>query len=543
MVQSTLLTAVKEPPQRNFSDNFWGDKINGFDVLCQNLKHSLTSVKDLETFLRETANCEDTYVKVLNKLVSQINRFSVHGSFNPLWLPLKELNEKYAGKHVEQLQHLHELIKEIQRYNDELSKKIKRIRENELQTQNVVQTFQEISQTLNKTKEQYHNLCIEFEKQKRLLDPQQLTQYQQQLPQQQVSSSNLLTSITNPNLVNNSICSGSVSSVSGLLPTNCAQAPLLNQGLPGSNNASNNATTANGTNNVGVSTGLVTQTSSGTTSDRLSSLASSISVSKVSQVQKLEKKLKLAFEDYKASIDKYNIVRDEFERKLADSCNNFQFAEETHLKQMRVFIESYSILLANINASKQQIYAEFQAKFEKYTSDYLLQVFIENKRTGTERPEAALFVDQCDYAKSTIALLNQVNQAPTPVPLINETDFNLFINGGNFTNTSLNSSSALTPSSSSNILPTQATGQSNSLQPPLLGMINSANNNGDLIDGRGGEFSSTRGTPIFFNSANNGPYSPLTNATSISALNTIPAQAALNPMIIASNNLGNFLTN
>lgn len=33
---------------KNFSSNFWGDKTNGFDVLCQNLRISLASVKELE---------------------------------------------------------------------------------------------------------------------------------------------------------------------------------------------------------------------------------------------------------------------------------------------------------------------------------------------------------------------------------------------------------------------------------------------------------------------------------------------------------------
>lgn len=128
MVQSAILKSATPTPHQmehtknQFSENFWGEKINGFDVLCQNLKHSLTSVKDLETFLRETANCEDSYVKVLNKLTSQISRFSPNGSFNPLFAPLKELNEKYSAKHSEQLHHLHELIKEIQRYNEDLSK-------------------------------------------------------------------------------------------------------------------------------------------------------------------------------------------------------------------------------------------------------------------------------------------------------------------------------------------------------------------------------------------------------------------------------------
>lgn len=196
--------------QRNFSDNFWGEKINGFDVLCQNLKYSLTSVKDLEQFLRESLNCEDNYGRLLNKLVSQINKFSTNGTFNPVWSTLKELYEKFSSSHVQLVHQLQELIKEIQKYNEELSKKIKKIRENEQQTQLVVQSFQEIQQTLNKTKEQYHNMCLEFDKQRRMLDPQQLSQYQQ-LSQQQVSASNLLGLVSanqNPSSANLSTAGG-----------------------------------------------------------------------------------------------------------------------------------------------------------------------------------------------------------------------------------------------------------------------------------------------------------------------------------------------
>ena len=88
---------LNQQAHKLFCENFWGEKINGFDVLYQNLKHSLSSVKDLETFLRECVNCEDTYVKNLNKLVSQANKYSTSanaGSFNPVWQPLKEINEK-----------------------------------------------------------------------------------------------------------------------------------------------------------------------------------------------------------------------------------------------------------------------------------------------------------------------------------------------------------------------------------------------------------------------------------------------------------------
>lgn len=37
---------------KSFSSNFWGEKTIGFDVLCQNLRTSLASVKELEVKLK-----------------------------------------------------------------------------------------------------------------------------------------------------------------------------------------------------------------------------------------------------------------------------------------------------------------------------------------------------------------------------------------------------------------------------------------------------------------------------------------------------------
>ncbi len=138
---------------------------------------------------------------------------------------------------------------------DFAAKKIKKIRENELQTENCVKSFQEIHVTLNKTKEQYHNLCIEFDKQKRLLDPQQLAQYQQQ-----ISSTNLLAlTSTSNSVIGGVIGSSNPASSSPQIPG------LLIQGTSG--NAQQNVNSANA--------------AATTAGDRLSSLASSISVSKV----------------------------------------------------------------------------------------------------------------------------------------------------------------------------------------------------------------------------------------------------------------------
>lgn len=130
--------------------------------------------------------------------------------------------------------------------------------------------------------------------------------------------------------------------------------------------------------------------------------------------------MKLALEDYKSSIDKYNQIRVEYERKLADSCNHFQYAEENHLKQMRGFIDAYSKLVASIQQNKQQIYTEFSSRLtEQYTVEYLMQTFVENKRTGQERPDIAQFVETA---------CNPFNNPVQQPALLDGNDYSLFVN-------------------------------------------------------------------------------------------------------------------
>ena len=583
-------TNFQQLNSKQFSENFWGEKINGFDVLCQNLKHSLNNVKELEQFVRECLNCEDTYGKMLNKLVSQVNKFSSNGTFQPVWSPLKELNEKYGALHVQQVHQLQELIKDIQRYNEELGKRIKKVRENEIQTQNIVQNFQEITQTLNKMKEQYHNLCIEFEKQKKLLDQQQLAQYYQLCQQQQqLSSTNLLalannstvsgiSQANNPNYqsslnlqaTNGALISSQPNSSNSLTttttafpsaisptnintttnPNNIISNQTISSILPPSNNpiSTSNQPLGNVTTTTTTSTTTTTTATTTSASQALTSLATSITANKVTQLLKLEKKLKAALEDYRASLEKYNNIRIEYERKLADSCKNFQYAEETHLKQMRSFVETYSRLMQNINQNKSQAYAEFNSKLsEQFTIDYLVQTFIDNKRTGTERPEPAHFVEQVDYAKSVSAtnlILSQMqlqhqhnnNQVSSPVNLLNENEFNLVINGSS-NNGSSNNSSLLNTFSNSILPPIPPPLPSNMTSSDLMTTDNSkdytlftnttstttstsnsnTNNNTNNTSLTGQQ---QRSTPTSFFSASN-LYSQLTNSSSTTTLNSI----------------------
>lgn len=216
--------------------------------------------------------------------------------------------------------------------------------------------------------------------------------------------------------------------------------------------------------------------------------------------------MRLALDDYKTSIEKYNLIRVDFERKLADSCNQFQYAEETHLKQMRSFVDSYSRLISNINSNKQQIFSEFFLKFnENFTVEYLLQLFIENKRTGTERPEVAQFIES---PVNPLAPMVQ-SQPPSQNITLNESEFNLVLNT---TNT--------VPPIPPPISPLSYNHQAFTNQ--------SQTQSTDLMDNRNGDYSllqnnntnsQSRATPTFFTSSS--LYSQLTNSASNTTLNTL----------------------
>jgi len=54
-------------------------------------------------------------------------------------------------------------------------------------------------------------------------------------------------------------------------------------------------------------------------------------------------------EDYKSQVDKYCLVRDDFEAKMSQSSKHFQEIEGTHLKQMREFVANFCQIVDNNN--------------------------------------------------------------------------------------------------------------------------------------------------------------------------------------------------
>lgn len=184
-----------------------------------------------------------------------------------------------------------------------------------MQTQTVVSQFQEIQLQLQKSKEAYHNLCVEFDKARRQLDATQLASYQQ-LSQQQVSTTNLVNLVNNasgganiaPILTgaNGSNMTGGGVATGGQISTSASQSAMASSvgpsGLAGAASNGNlqgmSAAAAQALNSTGLEVSISVpppqqqSTSSGGATDRLTSLATSITANRVTQLLKLEKKVK-----------------------------------------------------------------------------------------------------------------------------------------------------------------------------------------------------------------------------------------------------------
>jgi hypothetical protein len=302
---SSIASSAIVQSKHRYRDYFWGDKISGYEVLNSNLRHIQKTVREFETFLKETAASEEQYIKQMNKTTSIINKFQSNSSFAPVWSGvLKELNERHSWSHLHYMNRISELIKELQSYYNETKKKKYRIRESELKTKQTVDSFKSIKSQLSKSKEHYHSVSLELQKQRQLHEAskQQLTQ---------------------------------------------------------------NASTSS------------------------SSLSSQAAV-----IVKLEKKCNQALEEYQSSIQKFNAIRNDYERRFADSCSIFQIHEEAHLVQMQKFSMELFNITAQLNQNRLKCFGEVQQKFaETYTIDYLIEQFIGSKSTGVERPPSAEFVE------------------------------------------------------------------------------------------------------------------------------------------------------
>ncbi|KAK9723186.1 Fes/CIP4, and EFC/F-BAR homology domain [Popillia japonica] len=261
----------------DFNDYFWGEKNNGFDVLYHNMKYGLVASKELVDFIREVSNLEENNSKLLTKLAKQAGSCCSQGTFAPLWQVLKTSAEKLSALHMQMVQKVTDLVKEVSKYAEELHKKHKTVKEDESGTSEAVQSIQSITLMVQKSKDLYTQRGIEVEKLKK-------------------------------------------------------------------DNSS------------------------------------------PKEIEKAEIKWKKSQEDYKVFVEKYGLIKDDFERKMSITCRHFQELEEAHLVQMKEFLNTYADLLLWAHEKMGQVHQEFKNQCLDLTVDQLLEQFVLSKYTGHEKP-------------------------------------------------------------------------------------------------------------------------------------------------------------
>lgn len=131
------------------------------------MKHGQISTKELADFVRERATIEEAYSRSMTKLAKSASNYSQVGTFAPVWDVFKTSTEKLANCHLDLVRKLQELIKEVQKYGEEQVKSHKKTKEEVAGTLEAVQTIQNITQALQKSKENYNAKCVEQERLKK----------------------------------------------------------------------------------------------------------------------------------------------------------------------------------------------------------------------------------------------------------------------------------------------------------------------------------------------------------------------------------------
>uniref|UniRef100_A0A914VW21 F-BAR domain-containing protein n=1 Tax=Plectus sambesii TaxID=2011161 RepID=A0A914VW21_9BILA len=109
------------------------------------------------------------------------------------------------------------------------------------------------------------------------------------------------------------------------------------------------------------------------------------------EIGKAENKLNKAREEYKQYIEKYSKVRDDFEEKMVKSARAFQAQDHAHVSSMRKLLASFARHIEESHAAAAQVSSQFRETVENLAIDDILLQFAEEKGTGRERPDFAIF--------------------------------------------------------------------------------------------------------------------------------------------------------
>ena len=131
------------------------------------MKCGVIAAKELSEYLREMAKIQEDSSKAHLKMVKQLNTSGPCGTVSPVLQSFKAATEKFAAIHNLWMIKLTDLMKEVNRYSEDLHRTHKKVKEDESPTSDAVKNIQETTALLQKSKENYKQRCLEMEKLRR----------------------------------------------------------------------------------------------------------------------------------------------------------------------------------------------------------------------------------------------------------------------------------------------------------------------------------------------------------------------------------------
>lgn len=128
------------------------------------MKFGWVASKELSEFFREKSNIEEQNSKLMAKLAHKASTGTLNSTFAPVWTILRTSAEKLSTLHLQMVQKLTELVKDVAKYADELHKKHKSVKEEESQTLECVQAMQTSTAAVQKLRDIYASKVLELEK-------------------------------------------------------------------------------------------------------------------------------------------------------------------------------------------------------------------------------------------------------------------------------------------------------------------------------------------------------------------------------------------
>ncbi|EFO99113.1 hypothetical protein CRE_17946 [Caenorhabditis remanei] len=138
----------------------------------------------------------------------------------------------------------------------------------------------------------------------------------------------------------------------------------------------------------------------------------------VKEISKIELKIARARDEYKSYVEKYEVVREDFETKMSDSCKKFQTFDRYFYSNKFIFfncicrslyasIQQFILLYANhsteMSSASFQVAEQFRESIQHLNADEFVRKFIKSKSTGSEKPPHVLFEESENGSGSGMA--------------------------------------------------------------------------------------------------------------------------------------------